>query len=174
MTWRRKVKKFSSVMRRSLVALIQPFIMSSCIGLLVALGACDTPTDPDDVRFEMTFTGDASFQGPHAGDMLTVRRWRIDGPLSEWLGSTHVIPDPSQDNVGFSFRKSLVSGERYDIYLWIDSNIGGGTVGFCDPPAIDHQWNVAIPTVTGDVNIIFSHDDATVTDVCSVFDGLDL
>ena len=121
----------------------------------------------------MTFTGDASFQGPHAGDMLTVRRWRIDGPLSEWLGSTHVIPDPSQDNVGFSFRGSLVSGQRYDIYLWIDSNVGGGSVGVCDPPAIDHQWRVRIPAVTGEVNIIFPHDDITVTEVCSSIDALE-
>ncbi len=67
------MKKFSTAMRRSVVALIEPFIVSFCIGLLVALGACDTPTDPGEVRFEMTFTGDASFQGPHAGDMLTVR-----------------------------------------------------------------------------------------------------
>ena len=167
------MKKFGSGMRRSVVAPIQPFVMSFCIGLLVALGACDTPTDLSDVRFEMTFTGDASFQGPHAGDMLTVRRWHIDGPLSESLGSTHVIPDPSQDNVGFSFRGSLVSGQRYDVYLWIDSNVGGGSVGVCDPPAIDHQWRVRIPAVTGEVNIIFPHHDTTVTEVCSSIDAFE-
>ena len=62
------MKKFGSGTRQSVVALIQPFVMRFCIGLLVALGACDIPTDPSDVRFEMTFTGDASFQDPHAGD----------------------------------------------------------------------------------------------------------
>ena len=152
-------------MRKTMAHIVVGFYMS----LLVALGACDNPIDPSDVRFEMTFTGDASFQGPHAGDMLTVRRWRIDGPSSE-LGSTHTIPDPSQDNVGFSFRGSLVSGQGYDIYLWIDSNVGGGSVGVCDPPATDHQWRVRIPPVTGEVNIIFPHDDTTVTEVCSSID----
>ena len=144
------MKKFGSGLRRSVVALIQPFVTSFCIGPLVALGACDTPTDPSDVRFEMTFTGDASFQGPHAGDMLTVRRWRIDGPLSEWLGSSDVILDPSQDNVGFSFRGSLVSGQRYEgIYLWIDSNVGGGSVGVCDPRQSITNGGCDIPAVTG-------------------------
>ncbi len=166
----------------------KPRVTGLCIGLLVALGACgiiSTSADPNEdapcdgfvgppadnvpsVQFELTFTGDVSFQGPHAGDRV-VDALICPGEDGFAGGSGSIFGPP--ETFSFSVISSVWSGDAYQIYLWIDSNIGGGTEGVCDPPAIDHQWNVTIPTVTGDVNIIFSHDDATVTDVCSVFDG---
>ena len=133
---------------------------------------CDGVTD--DVQFELTFTGDVSFQGPHAGDRLTDALICTGGDgFSGGSGPIFGPPGPPE-TISFGFGSTIQSGAEYQIYLWIDSNIGGGTEGVCDPPSIDHQWIVTIPTVTGDVDIIFSHDDATVTDVCSVIDGLEL
>jgi hypothetical protein len=135
---------------------------------------CDGVTD-DSVQFELFIWGDASFQSPHADDLLltTMSCTGGDGFLGSGGGSSGPLSPPT-DTISFGFGSTVDSGATYQIYIWIDSNIGGGTVGVCDPPAIDHQWIVTIPTVTEDVNIIFSHDDATVTDVCSAFDGLDL
>jgi hypothetical protein len=134
---------------------------------------CDGVTD--DVQFELTFAVDVSFQVAHAGDRLydTMSCTSGDGFLGSGGGGSGPISDPSVI-ISSSVTTGIQSGAEYQIYFWIDSDIGGGTVGVCDPPAIDHQWIVTIPTVTGDVNIIFSHDDATVSDVCSAFDGLDL
>ena len=164
----------------------KPWGTGLCIGLLAALGACvDSSTGNDEnvacdgvtdgVQFWLTFTGDVSFQGPHAGDRATITTSCTsgDGFLGSGGGSSGPIFGPSQ-TISFGTGGGIESGAEYQIYIWIDSNIGGGTEGVCDPPAIDHQWIVTIPTVTGDVNIIFSHDDATVTDVCSAFDGLEL
>ena len=63
----------------------------------------------------------------------------------------------------------LEEGEAYQVHYWIDSNFGGGTVGVCDPKANDHQWNVAIAAVAGDVTITESHNAANTVDVCTTF-----
>ena len=39
----------------------------------------------------------------------------------------------------------------YEVHYWIDSNIGGGTLGVCDPKDIDHQWSVEFPMPTNNV-----------------------
>ncbi len=154
------------------------WVTSLCIGLLVALATCgddptgDDPTDEsptgDRPTFELTFTGDASFQGPHAGDRQTEAIICTGG---DGVGASSGAIFAPPETISFRFGSTVLAGASYQIYLWIDSNIGGGTEGVCDPPSIDHQWVVTIPPVTGDVNIIFSHDDATVTDVCSAFDA---
>lgn len=130
---------------------------------------CDGVAAPA-VQFELFVWGDASFQGPHAGDRLTEVVICTGGNgLSASSGAIHAPPD----TISFGFGSTVLAGASYQIYIWIDSNIGGGTEGVCDPPSIDHQWIVTIPPVTGDIHIIFSHDDATVTDVCSVIDAID-
>ena len=159
-----------------------PLVTNLCISLLIALGACgddttgyditgddttdDGPTD-DRPRFELTFTGDASFQGAHAGQVITLALIRTsDGaPFPESSGPISDAPA----TISFRFGSIVEFGETYEIHYWIDSNFGGGTEGVCDPPAIDHQWNVAVPAVAGDVNILEPHNGATVTDVCSTF-----
>lgn len=153
------------------------FVTSFSMGLLVALGACgDGSTSSEEFacegdpgqQFTVTFTGDASFQESHAGQVATDRIICVGGnPDSYGQGSGPISFPP--ETISFGSGSTVESGESYEIHLWIDSNVGGGTVGVCDPPPIDHQWKVLIPPVTGDVDIIFSHDDATVIDVCSTF-----
>ena len=111
-------------------------VTSLWVGLLVALGACgddSTGGDPSDVKFELTIVGDASFQGPHGGDVLTRVTRRTGAPADEYQRSIGAILSPSVGTIGFSGRTSVRLGEAYQIYLWIDSNIGGGTVGFVTP-----------------------------------------
>ena len=141
-------------------------VISLWAGLLVALAACG-----DDPTFQLVFAIDASFQGPHSGHAIEVALVRTSdgGVVQEQIGTVSETADPA---ASFTFA-DLEEGVAYDVDYWIDSNFGGGTEGVCDPPAIDHQWIVAIPAVMGDVNLVVSHDDATVTDVCSTFELLE-
>ena len=138
-------------------------VTSLCVGLLVALGACG-----DDPTFQLIFGVDATFQGPHAGDaiMVAVVRTSDGAVVEQQTGSVSAATDPA-----FSFTSLglLEEGETYQVHYWIDSNFGGGTVGVCDLKAIDHQWNVAIPAVAGDVTLTEVHDAANTVDVCSTF-----
>ncbi len=65
-------------------------------------------------------------------------------------------------------------GDAYNIEYWIDSNVGGGTVGQCDAPAIDHQWRTIVPAVTGDTEITDAHDAGLITDICGAPATVDL
>jgi len=138
--------------------------------LVFGLVACgDDGTGDDFPTLELYITGDASFQGPHAGQVLTDAIIRTTDGAFDLLGGGGGPIHAPPETISFGFGSTVEFGDTYEIHLWIDSNFGGGTVGVCDPPAIDHQWKVPVPYVTGDVNIVVSHDDATVTDVCSTF-----
>ncbi len=142
-------------------------VTSLCVGLLVALGACgDDVTDP--TPFQLTFQGDLSFQGPHAGHSIAVALVRTsdDVVLAQQTGTVSATADPA---FSFTFTDLLVTGVAYQVHYWIDSNFGGGAVGVCDPKAIDHQWNVAIPAVAADVTITEAHNAANTVDVCTTF-----
>ena len=138
-------------------------VTSLCVGLLVAVGACG-----DDLTFQLIFEIDASFQGPHTGHaiMVAVVRTSDGAVVAQQTGSVSGTADPA-----FSFTSLglLDEGETYQVHYWIDSNFGGGTVGVCDPKANDHQWNVAIAAVAGDVTITESHNAANTVDVCTTF-----
>ena len=116
----------------------------------------------------LTFAGDASFQGPHGGHSISVAVVRTsDGSvMAQQTGTVSASADPA---FSFTFTGLLVVGVAYQVHYWIDSNFGGGTVGVCDPNAIDHQWNVAIAVVEGDVTITEVHNPLTTVDVCSTF-----
>ncbi len=146
-------------------------VTSLCVGLLVALGACgdDDVTDPTGPGpFQLTFQGDASFQGPHAGHTISVAVVRTsDGAvLAQQTGTVSATADPA---FSFTFLGLLNVVAAYEVHYWIDSNFGGGTAGVCDPKANDHQWNVAIAAVAGDVTITEAHNAANTVDVCSTF-----
>ncbi len=113
----------------------------------------------------LTFSGDASFQGPHGDQDVTVSLVRATDDLVV-ATETGTISGTANPSFSFSFADKLVIGVAYNVEYWIDSNFGGGTVGQCDAPAIDHQWRVAVPAVTGDAEITEGHDGATITDVC--------
>ena len=127
------------------------------------MGACG-----DDLTFQLIFEIDASFQGPHTDHaiMVAVVRTSDGAVVAQQTGSVSGTADPA-----FSFTSLglLEEGEAYQVHYWIDSNFGGGTVGVCDPKANDHQWNVAIASVAGDVTITESHNAANTVDVCTTF-----
>ena len=124
--------------------------------------------EPVLVQFSLTFSGDATFQGPHTGHSIYVAVVRpSDGAvLATQNGTVSGTMDPS---FSFSFPAVFETGVAYEVHYWIDSNFGGGTVGVCDPKAIDHQWNVAVPAVLADVSITELHDATATADVCASF-----
>ncbi len=147
-------------------------VTNLCVGLLVALGACGddevtAPTGP----FQLIFQGDVSFQGPHGGDSITVAVVRTsDGAVvAQETGTVSASAFFVDLPFSVTFTGLLVVGVAYEVHYWIDSNFGGGTEGVCDPKAIDHQWNVAIAAVEGNVIITETHDATMTTDVCSTF-----
>jgi hypothetical protein len=140
-----------------------------CCGLIVVLGSCGSnevvgPTGP----FRLTIDGDASFQGPHGGQSIAVVVVRTsDGAVvAGEAGTVSASADPA---FSFTFTGLLVVGVAYEVHYWIDSNLGGGTEGVCDPEANDHQWIVAIAAVEGDVTITEAHNAANTGDVCDTF-----
>jgi hypothetical protein len=111
---------------------------------------------------------DASFQVPHGDNTIHIAVVRssdnvvVDGGF----GTVSATQNPS-----FSFVSGAVMerGIDYEVHYWIDSNIGGGTPGVCDPKAIDHQWSVEFPSVTNDKVLTVSHEPLLTEDVCSTF-----
>ena len=137
-------------------------VTSLCMGLLVMLGACGS-----DPTFHLTFGIDATFQGLHAGQAIEVAVVRVgDGAVVEERTGTV----SATDNPAFSFTSLnlLERAEAYQLHYWIDSNFGDGTVGECDISTIDHQWNVPLQPVSGDVDITVSHD-LVQANVCLTF-----
>lgn len=118
--------------------------------------------------FQLTFSLDSSFQLPHGGQPIRIAVVRSsDGMVvAEDSGIVSATQNPS-----FSFTPGAVleRGTSYAVHYWIDSNIGGGTPGVCDPRAIDHQWSVEFPFPTSDVNFTASYAPALTENVCSTF-----
>lgn len=114
---------------------------------------------------DLTFAGDASFQGPHGGQEVTVSVLRATDDLVVANG-TATVSSSADPSFSFSFPGRLVIGVEYNVEYWIDSNFGGGTVGVCDATNIDHQWRTSVPAVTGDVEITEDHDPSSITDIC--------
>jgi hypothetical protein len=117
--------------------------------------------------FPLTFTGTASFAGPHNGQAFKAALVK---------GSATTALDTQSGTVGatgfsVTFVPKPVIGEAYSVKLWIDSNFAGGTVGVCDPPPTDHQWSVDIPhDLSNYPRTAFTYDhNTTFTDVCSFF-----
>jgi len=143
-----------------------------CICLLVALEGCIDSTSPPDNSFSLTFQGDASFQGPHGGQAIMVAVIRTSDRADALVtGTVSATADPA---FSFSFPSLVEAGVAYEVHYWIDSNVGGGTVGVCDPKGNDHQWNVASPAITKDVTITEAYNAASTTDVCSTTFTTDL
>jgi hypothetical protein len=121
--------------------------------------------------YSLTFSGDASFQGPHGGQPIHVTVETTDGKrVASQDGTVSRTADPS---FSFHFADVLQPHMSYVIKYWIDSNFHGGTVGKCDKPSVDHQWAIrpsdkpALADVAGNVTIEDSHRPAAVEDVCS-------
>ncbi|MFB3111098.1 MAG: hypothetical protein ACE10G_03605, partial [Gemmatimonadales bacterium] len=118
--------------------------------------------------FQLVFQGNPSFRGPHADHSIAVAVVQTsDGVVvAQQTGTVSATADPA---FSFTFTALLVTGVAYQVHYWIDSNFNGGTVGVCDPKAIDHQWNVAVAAVAGDVTITEAHNAGNTADVCPTF-----
>ena len=118
--------------------------------------------------YTLTFLLDASFQAPHGGEPIRIALVRLsDGQVqAEDMGTVSATSNPS-----FSFTTSAIM-ERdtsYAVHYWIDSNIGGGTLGVCDATQFDHQWSSEFFNVTNDINFTVSYQPLLVEYVCATF-----
>lgn len=132
--------------------------LSSCTPLVLlpvlALGlvACDErSTDVSPWPFDIVVSGDSAFGHKYAGKrfnaMLLLKE---SGNFLSW-GREWVSDEELP--VLFIFGDKIYEGHDYVLKFWVDSNFGGGRVGPCDPPDIDHQWQMEITDVSGDVNL---------------------
>lgn len=64
----------------------------------------------------------------------------------------------------------LDAGQDYDLYYWVDSNIGGGTARVCDAPPVDYQWHRVLASVPARTyTLTLSFDTSTATHECAAF-----
>ena len=141
--------------------------------LLVGLVACDGD-DPMDTTptYDLTFTGDDTFQGAHGGQTIHVGIREGSGTLV--ASETGTVSSTAEPAFSFTFTNVLEEGEDYDLEYWIDSNFGdSGTQGVCDPPDVDHQWEIGLAPVMNDVTVDDSHRPTETEDVCGTSDGDD-
>lgn len=135
------------------------------------------PTETESVcavfAFDLSFTGDASFQGAHGGQELTAAVVRAGsgasaGPLVVATEAA-VVSGSTDPSFSLSFPGVLTRGHEYEIHYWIDSNFGGGTVGTCDAPANDHQWALDVGFSDEDATVADTHRPTETEEVCSTF-----
>jgi hypothetical protein len=143
------------------------FLVLVCLAIAACGGGDgDTVTDPGPYR--LTFSLDASFQTPHGGEPIRIALVRLsDGlVLVEDIGTVSATDNPS-----FSFTTTAIMdrGSSYAVRYWIDSNLGGGTLGVCDPTPFDHQWSTEFYNVTNDINFIVGYEPGLVEYVCDTF-----
>lgn len=144
-----------------------PNIVLVCLAIAACSGGSgDTVTNPGPYR--ITFSLDASFQTPHGGEPIRIALVRLsDGSvLVEDNGTVSASGNPS-----FSFTTTAIMdrGTSYAVRYWIDSNIGGGTLGVCDSTTFDHQWSTEFYNVTNDINFTVGYRPGLVEYVCNTF-----
>ncbi len=149
-----------------LCSLVVVLLLAACGGGDVTFNVPPTLPGP----YQLTFSMDASFQVPHGDNTIHIAVVRssdnvvVDGDF----GTVSATQNPS-----FSFMSGAVMerGIDYVVHYWIDSNIGGGTLGVCDPITNDHQWRVQYPSVTNNKNLSVTHnpDPALMVYVCPTF-----
>lgn len=153
-------------MKRASFALI---FLIALAPLLVGCGDDEETTEPEET-YDLTFTGDATFQAAHGGQDIHVAVVGLTSGevLAEADGVVSADDDPT---FTFSFSDVLLAGNSYHLDYWIDSNFGegAGTVGGCDPPEIDHQWRIALGPVSGPQVIDDEHRPGETESVCATF-----
>lgn len=141
--------------------------------LCMFIVACDTggggnsySSDPG--PYQLTFSLDESFQVPHGNQPIRIALVRLtDGlVLDEESGTVSATNDPA---FIFAPAAQLERGTSYAVHYWIDSNIGGGTLGLCDPTGFDHQWSTEFFTPTNDINFTVGYEPALTEYVCDTF-----
>lgn len=141
--------------------------------LCMVISACDSGgsgfnTSPDPGPYQLTYSLDDSFQAPHGNQPIRIALVRLtDGlVLEEDFGTVSATNNPS---FVFAPATLLQRGTSYAVHYWIDSNIGGGTLGLCDPTSFDHQWSTEFFSPTNDINFLAGYEPALVEYVCGSF-----
>lgn len=118
--------------------------------------------------YNLTFSLDASFQNTHGGDSIRIALVRLSDNLvmAEHMGTVSATMNPS---FTFSVSNIMERGISYAVHYWIDSNIGGGTLGTCDATQFDHQWSTEFFYVTNDINFTAGYQPFLVENVCATF-----
>ena len=148
--------------------------MALLVAAVATFGACHDTSyvlDPDRNDqwgpFQLRFSLDASFWASHGGQPIQIAVVRDGVVVARTNGTLSATRNPS-----FSFAPGAVleRGSNYQVHYWIDSNIGGGTHGVCDPEAIDHQWSTELLWPTNDVDLTVSYQPWLIENVCDTFD----
>ncbi|HEU4382307.1 MAG TPA: hypothetical protein VFR85_02295 [Anaeromyxobacteraceae bacterium] len=123
-------------------------------------GVCSTFT------FPLTFVGDTTFIGPHAGQSF--RAALVRGAAAAGLETVNGTVGAAGANPAFTvtFAPRLVIGEQYSVKLYMDVNASGA----CESPPTDHQWSVPIPAdfSSHQETVTYTHN-TSFTEVCSYF-----
>lgn len=133
---------------------------------LLAVACEEDSTEPDET-FDLVFRGDATFQGPHGDQTVTVALVQ-NGVVLET--ETATVSGTANPAFSVTFDEALDEGESYQIHYWIDANFAGGTEGECDAPPVDHMWSLNIGPVDEDITMTEDHDVTNLVDVCGSFD----
>ncbi len=116
--------------------------------------------------YKLTFQGDATFTAVHAGQAL--KAGLIVKATNELLDvQSTTVASSGDPSFSVTFAPTLEPTVQYHLHYWIDSNFGGGTVGTCDPPQIDHQW--ALDPPIGQATFKDTHRPSDVSSVCGTF-----
>lgn len=151
-------------MKRALFASV---LLLALAPVLVGCGDDDETTEPE-VTYDLTFEGDATFQGAHGGQDIYVAV--VEQGSGEVVAEDQgVVSADEEPTFSFTFSDVLVAGTSYNLDYWIDSNFMGGTVGTCDEPEDDHQWRIDLGSVSGPVSITEEHVAGDIQSVCSTF-----
>lgn len=141
--------------------------------LCFAIVACDTGNDgsthsSDPGPYQLIFSLDESFQTPHGNQPIRIALVRLtDGLiLEETSGTVSATSDPA---FTFAPTTTLERGTSYAVHYWIDSNIGGGTLGLCDPTSFDHQWSTEFFSPTNDIDFLVGYEPVLTEYVCDTF-----
>jgi len=152
--------------RNGLSAAILILLLAIFAGVACNDGRIDVirPTGP----FDLTFSLDASFQSVHGGQPIhwAVVRSFDSLKVAEGSGMLSTTADPC---FSLTARDVLMEGLSYEVHYWIDSNIGGGAVGVCDPKAIDHQWSTEFFFPSNDISFTVPYSLWLIEDVCGTF-----
>jgi len=142
----------------------------------LTMAACDVVGDGggggrskfDPGPYRIIYSLDESFQVPHGNQPIRIALVRLtDGlVLEEASGTVSATKNPT---FTFSPAEMMERGTSYAVHYWIDSNIGGGTLGLCDPTSYDHQWSTEFFNPTNDIDFLVGYEPALVEYVCDTF-----
>jgi len=117
--------------------------------------------------FQLRFSLDSGFRSAHGGQPIQVAVVRNGAVVARTSGTVSATQDPP---FSFSAGAVLWRGVPHEVHVWIDSNLGGGTPGVCDPESIDHQWSTEFSWPTNDVDFTLGYQTWLMESVCDTFD----